>query len=448
MENKKQIVDKFLTENFTDIQKKRKSKNFTWQNVADDLFEKTGWVMDSEYIRNRFRHLRKQEPTEVVWKQSRRIGVTYEEVKENIPNSTQPVKFQYVSGQENKEKGTKEFNFTANNIPTEEEIIEHFNIDTAKFKISQIWHKTTPSGKYSISVNLQALKGIESENYEKKFEKFLEKYNNTILQNPNKDSKKALNSKNTEESCYLISLADLHIGNYQKPNYLELIKEKVFFTLDSAVEFNIEEIIILNTGDMLHTDTSKAQTWNNTQLDAQDSFEDAFTNGLDFVTSILDYSRELGLNTTFVNVRGNHSYDTEYCLGEALKKIYKTDNKVKILNSKDSRIYYAWKNNGFLFTHGDKGVERLPLLFATEGKEVFNTTEHHSIILGHLHHNKGKQFIDDRGEFAGIEVRVLGSPTSNDIWHKQNGFCQNKKAIQCMLFTATQGKYAEFNFKL
>lgn len=34
------------------------------------------------------------------------------------------------------------------------------------------------------------------------------------------------------------------------------------------------------------------------------------------------------------------------------------------------------------------------------------------------------------------------------IWHKQNGFCQNKKAIQCMLFTPSQGKYAEYNFKM
>ena len=466
MKNLKEIVDDYLTKHFTEIQQKRKNKNFKWSDIAfsiaidqnySDFFTKDGkLLLNPEYVRMRFRVLRKQEPTALAFtdfnvsKKSISKKELGEQTKKEIENlsSTASNKFRYISGAENKDKGTKEFIFSADNIPTEEEIISHFNIDLTKYKISQIWHKTTPSGKYSISVNLQVLKGLESQNYEQKFEKFLEKYNNTILQNPSKDKKPFEFQEENEEVCFIVSLADLHIGNYQKDNYLELIKEKVFYVIDSAKNFNVEEVIILNTGDLLHSDTSKTQTWNNTQLDAQDSFEDAFTNGLDFISSIIDYSRQSRVKTTFINVRGNHSFDTEYCLGEALKKVYKTDNKVKILNSKDSRIYYSWRNNGFLFAYGDKAVDRLPLLFATEGKETFSSTEHHSIILGHLHHNRGKQFINDRGEFAGIEVRVLGSPTSNDIWHKQNGFCQNKKAIQCMAFSPNQGKYAEFNFKL
>ena len=199
---------------------------------------------------------------------------------------------------------------------------------------------------------------------------------------------------------------------------------------------------------MLHTNGSQETTLGGTQLDSQLPFEDAFTQGLDFTTSIIDYGADLGIEITFINVRGNHSFDTEYCLGEALKKVYQKKKNVEIINNRDTRIYYYWKNNAFLFTHGDKAVERLPLLFATEGKESFQQADNHHIILGHLHHNKGKQFIDDRAEFAGIEVRVLGSPTSNDIWHKQNGFCQNKKSVIGMMFTPTEGKYAEFNFKL
>lgn len=432
MDNKQKLKD-FLTTNWEKIEKQRQEKSFTWTLVAEEFHKLTNLYLSSEYIRGVHRTLRDKVSTTVY---SKHPSVNKTEEKYHLNTSV-----------ENKDKGTKQFTFTASEIPTEQDIITHFNIDLTKYRINQIYHKTSFGGKYSITVSLLAVKGVEALNYEKKFAKFVEKYNEKILQNPSKDTAE-LEKSHSEKCCYLISMADLHIGNYQKPNYLEDITEKVRYTLYAAMQHNVDEVIILNTGDMLHTDTSKAQTWNNTQLDAQDTFEDAFSNGLDFVTNIIDYSRELGLKTTFVNVRGNHSFDTEYCLGEALKKVYKFDSKIKILNSKDTRLYYTWENNGFLFTHGDKGMDRLPLLFATEGKETFTETEHHHILLGHLHHNKGKQFINDRGEFAGIEVRVLGSPTSNDIWHKQNGFCQNKKAIQCMLFTPSQGKYAEYNFKM
>lgn len=426
----KKTVDKYLSDNFADILYKTKTFGFRWQMIADQI----ECCPNPEYLRDRWRKLKKK-------------MFPLGEIGYPVFNTAATDKFRVQSGKENKDRGQKEFTFTADNIPTEQEIIEHFNIDVTKWKIVNIYHKTSFKGKYSITVQANLLKGIESRNYEDQFKKFLDTYNVKIIQNPKKDKLKATDDSQGE-SLYLICLSDLHIGNYQKSGYLNSIEEKVTYCLSHIRRLNCSEVIILNTGDMLHTDTSKAQTWNNTQLDAQDSFEDAFTNGLNFTTSIIDYSRELSLNTTFVNVRGNHSFDTEYCLGEALKKVYKLDEKVTILNSKDTRIYYKWRNNGFLFTHGDKGVDRLPLIFATEGREVFNSTDHHHILLGHLHHNKGKQFIDDRGEFAGIEVRVLGSPTSNDIWHKQNAFCQNKKAIQCMQFTEEQGKFAEYNFKM
>lgn len=426
----KDKIDKFLTDNFNDIVKLQDSNSLKWRDICKQIL---GYEGESEYVRNRFRKIKDK------------IGSSVNSLS-NI-SSTSKDKFIFQSGKESKEKGTKEWTFTASSIPTEEEIIEHFNIDTKKWKIVNIYHKTSFGGKYSITVQTNLLKGIESENYTEKFDKFIEEYNKTIFVNNTRDRYKEENI-DPQDILYLIGLSDLHIGNYQIEGYLQKIKEKVFYTIDSAKEFSVNKIIILNTGDMLHTNGSQETTLGGTQLDSQLPFEDAFTQGLDFTTSIIDYGSDLGIEIVFINVRGNHSFDTEYCLGEALKKVYQKRKNIEIINNRDTRIYYHWKNNAFLFTHGDKAVERLPLLFATEGKESFQKADNHHIILGHLHHNKGKQFIDDRAEFAGIEVRVLGSPTSNDIWHKQNGFCQNKKSVIGMMFTPQEGKYAEFNFKL
>jgi len=450
MQNKQEVVDKYLTENFKLIEQQRNSHGFSWNSVLDKIeevikgnifhiyengiFDKS----DREYVRKRFLKLRQQEPT----------AFCNSQYTESATDST--TKFKYVSGVENKSKGAKEFTFTADNIPTEEEIISHFNIDTKKYKISQIWHKTTPSGKYSISVNLQALKGIEAEDYIGKFEKFVNEYNKVIFvnQTQSKFNKKGEERNIPNDVLYLVSLSDLHVGNYQKEGYLDRVKQRVFETFKSIAGSGIKKVILLNTGDMLHTNGSQSTTLSGTQLDSELPFEDAFTQGLELITSLIDYAATLSLSVTYVNVRGNHSFDTEFCLGEALKKIYQKQKNIEILNQRDTRIYYYWNNNAFLFTHGDKAVERLPLLFATEGKDFFNKAENHHILLGHTHHNSSKQFVNDRKEYAGIEVRVLGSPTSNDQWHKENGFTGNKKSIVSMLFTPEEGKYAEFNFKL
>lgn len=454
MQNKQEVVDKYLSSNFNQIEKQRTSQGFSWNSILDKIEESIkGNIFhiyengiydksDREYVRKRFSFLRnKQEPTAFCNSEYR--------LEDKVHNLTAKVeKFRYLSGKEDKSKGAKEFTFTADNIPTEEEIVEHFSIDLTKYKISQIWHKTTPSGKYSISVNLQALRGAEAENYTEKFDKFIDNYNKTIFVNQTKSEYAKQSKPTVTDSLYLVSLSDLHIGNYQKEEYLEKLKTEVYSSLNMMSSAGVAKIVILNTGDMLHTNGSQETTFGGTQLDSELAFEDAFTQGLDLTTSLIDYASDLALSVTFVNVRGNHSFDTEYCLGEALKKIYQKNKNVEILNQRDTRIYYYWNNNAFLFTHGDKAVERLPLLFATEGKEFFNKAENHHILLGHTHHNSSKQFVNDRKEYAGIEVRVLGSPTSNDQWHKQNGFVGNKKSIVSMLFSPEQGKYAEFNFKL
>ena len=466
----KETVDKYLTDNFKNIEKLRNLSGFSWNGILKEIEEQESLVgelftlyengqydkSDREYVRSRFTTLRSKAEdwaSKVLDENKEVIKVQAKEDFENLlikgcSSSTLEGKFKFFSGKEDKEKGTKEFHFTADNIPTEEEIVEHFSIDLTKYKISQIWHKTTPSGKYSISVNLQALRGAEAGNYTEKFDKFIENYNKAIFVNQTKSEYAKQSKPTVTDSLYLISLSDLHIGNYQKEGYLEKLKTEIYSSFNMMSSAGVAKIVILNTGDMLHTNGSQETTFGGTQLDSELAFEDAFTQGLDLTTSLIDYASDLALSVTFVNVRGNHSFDTEYCLGEALKKIYQKSKNVEILNQRDSRIYYYWNNNAFLFTHGDKAVERLPLLFATEGKESFQQADNHHILLGHTHHNSSKQFVNDRKEYAGIEVRVLGSPTSNDQWHKQNGFVGNKKSIVSMLFSPEQGKYAEFNFKL
>lgn len=475
----KEIVDSYLIENFQSIEDWRtgKKEGFQWEFVlhAIDVFGKEensylfkigrgakskyhGYYFTMvDYVRKRFRVLRELK--------NKQGNVTFDKFNtpilhglpytlENNNSSATQDKFVYTQKKEDTDlaKGKSEKTVvTSREIKTLEDLIEVCEIDTEIWNIDK-YVQNSWGNPNNQQWQVKAFLSVKQEklNLTKSFDKFISEYNKVIFVN---QTQSQFNKKEEERNIpndvlYLVSLSDLHIGNYQKAGYLDRVRQRVFETFKSIAGSGVKKVILLNTGDMLHTNGSQGTTLGGTQLDSELSFEDSFTQGLDLITSIIDYAATLSLSVTYVNVRGNHSFDTEYCLGEALKKIYQKQQNIEILNQRDTRIYYLWNNNAFMFTHGDKAVERLPLLFATEGKEFFNKAENHHILLGHTHHNSSKQFVNDRKEYAGIEVRVLGSPTSNDQWHKENGFTGNKKSIVSMLFTPEEGKYAEFNFKL
>ena len=113
--NLKQQVDKYLLENYETINVAKETPTFRWKEVAD----KIGKSIGSEYCRSRWRKITGNKTV-------------------TIPPTVSPEKFSYTSGKEDKNTGTKEFTFTAENIPSDQEIIDHFKIDTIKYRINQI----------------------------------------------------------------------------------------------------------------------------------------------------------------------------------------------------------------------------------------------------------------------------------------------------------------------
>jgi len=189
--NTRQKVIEFLSKRYNSILEAKQNGTISWVAIKDEFHQETRFEINKDYFRNVFKTII---PTEVI----------------NINSKKE--KFNFLTGNENKDKGTKEFCFTADKIPTEEEIISHFNIDITKYRISQIWHKTTPGGKYSISVNLQANKiGQLSSEFEQGFEKFCEKQSLKALKPESKINNVEI-SKFEKNSTVVINLADLHLG--------------------------------------------------------------------------------------------------------------------------------------------------------------------------------------------------------------------------------------------
>jgi hypothetical protein len=458
----KEIVDKYLIENWDSIQEQRKHKDFKWFDVAMEIGGSLN--IDPEYIRNRFRHLRND--IKKYWEEDVKLPMISKIFEDKLKQGqksfqkdlektmlpkkysiTSPLtKFQYTSGTENKDKGTKEFTFTASEIPTETQIVEHFNIDLNKYKISQIWHKTTPSGKYSISVNLQALKGQEAINYIKEFEEFVNKRNTAIFTNFTEKYWETDKEYNKEKNCtVVINLADLHLGklvsesetgeryniDIAKERFIESVK---YLAQKSYQCYGVKKFILSTLGDTLHIDSLKSTTTAGTYVESDTRASKVFQTALDVITEAIEVLKQYAPEVEFININGNHCELSEQHLGIALKAYYRNDKQVKIDSDPKNRKYRAIGSNFLTWNHGDTNTATLPLTVATEQAEMWGKSKFRIIQLGHLHSTK-KRVYQAEDEYNGVIVRHFSSLSGTDFWHDKNNFKGSQKRGTALVFS-------------
>jgi hypothetical protein len=430
--NLKQQVDKYLLENYETINVAKETPTFRWKEVAD----KIGKSIGSEYCRSRWRKITGNKTV-------------------TIPPTVSPEKFSYTSGKEDKNSGTKEFTFTADNIPSDQEIIDHFKIDTIKYRINQIYHKTSFGGKYAITVSLLSNKPEFAVDYKKEFQDFLDSYNLKKL-SPSVTQKQT-DSKNTKTSV-LLNLSDLHVGKlaWDKEtgsDYdVDLAKQVFLEALNNLANqsircFNVEEFVLNIGGDFLHTNGSNNSTANGTIMNDVDSrYQKIFTKGLEILTTAIDFLSSFeDVKVKVFIVQGNHDLATSFYLGESLKAFYRKDKNVEILNDPHIRKYHKYGVSTYMLTHGDCKDDGLPLTFATEKPDYFANSIYRYIFLGHLHKSSRKVYLTEN-EVNGVVSRRLNSLSPTDAWHNANNYVGAKRMANALVFDKQNGQIAEFNY--
>lgn len=416
---KKQLVDNYLSKNADKVETWRNQKGFSWKEVAEDLGDKS---VDGEYIRSRYKSFRR--------------FVT--------PTPSPKGEYTFNEGKEDKSRGTKEFTFTADNIPTEQEIIEHFNIDIKKYPINQIYHKTSFGGKYAITVSclLNKQSQLTSE-FEKAFENFCKEQSNKVLKTYYKIE---LPDNNLEKDCtVVINLADLHLGklvsehetgeryniDIAKERFLTCIKHLAFKSYQC---YGIKKFILSSLGDTLHTDTIKSTTTSGTYVESDTRASKVFEVALEVLTESIDILKQFADEVEFININGNHCELSEHHLGIALKAYYRNDEKVKINAEPKVRKSILVGDNLLSWTHGDTNMNTLPLTIATEVSELWGKSKFRLIQLGHLHGTKKKVF-QAEDEFNGVIVRHFSSLSGTDSWHNKNNYIGNQKRGTALVFS-------------
>jgi len=375
---KKQLVDNYLSKNFEKVEMWRNSKNFSWREVTEDLGNKS---IDGEYIRSRYKWFRKK-------------GSEFIKTPLFIPSINEE-KYSFTDGKEDKSKGTKEFTFTADNIPTEEEIISHFNIDTTKYRINQIYHKTSFGGKYAITVSLLANKGNQTididYNFIHKISNIqpIEKINLTV--NKLKGSLPVASVIIPKQDAHW-NKSDIDGNNSIEDRFVSFTKILLNQLEKTAKVNQIEEILYIVGSDEFNSEWTSATTKGTPQQDSI-SYTKSFEKISEFNIEIIKLLRFYSPKVKVMLLNGNHDHNVSWHLAHLLKHVFSKNETIEINDSLENTKFYSYRGTLTLLNHGDAIKPKdLAAKFPILAKEQWSNHTNFMVLTGDKHHEVAHDF--------------------------------------------------------
>jgi hypothetical protein len=232
---------------------------------------------------------------------------------------------------------------------------------------------------------------------------------------------------------------------------VEIFKETINrIIVELCVIKELKKIVLPIGNDLFHTNGFNSQTKKGTQIEYFGSPEDAYYVICDLITQVI---KDLAIiaPVEVIMVKGNHDEDKITTLGYWLDRYfsYKNSkestnfNKVNINFLRTQRKYVRFGENLIGFAHGDKEkskISQLPLIMATEAKELWGQTTHRKMYLGDLHHGFEYQFLKAKDQ-PGVEVEYLRSVGTTDTWHEDFGWIGVPKTAYIQIFDEFEGEY-------
>jgi len=210
---------------------------------------------------------------------------------------------------------------------------------------------------------------------------------------------------------------------------------------------NIEKIVFPVGNDFFNTDGKENQTSNHTPQDEDLRWMKTFRNGRRLIVEGIEKLKQLA-NVEVIIIQGNHDFERSYYLGDSLIGWFRNDQNVSINNEATPRKYLKYGQNLIGLTHGNnEKIADLPLLMASEKKELWSDTKFHEWHIGHFHHKKQIKFqtIDEQ---KGCVIRFMRSLSGTDAWHNLKGYVQNVQSAEAFIWHPQEGMIAHLFFNL
>ncbi len=210
---------------------------------------------------------------------------------------------------------------------------------------------------------------------------------------------------------------------------LKIAEDTLFAAADKLVGLTpyTEEAVIVEVGDLFHSDGHKNQTTSGTPVDVDSRLGKVFRVGMSTMTRITERALEKHEIVHFKSVVGNHDGTLSVLFPLMMKFYYRDNPRVIVDDSPSPYQWFRWHNNLFGIVHGDmQKMSDLGEIMATDRPKDWGETEHRYWVCGHLHHSIRK-------ELRGCTVDVLPTMAAKDAWHNRSGY-RSARAMKASVY--------------
>ena len=219
------------------------------------------------------------------------------------------------------------------------------------------------------------------------------------------------------ENNLVVQLADLHFGVTKLKDTTDKLSKLV-----DRIDYGYKTIVIEQLGDLFHSSQMKSsQTLKGTMLDDVDMAQ-AIEDAKSFFDVVLTKCLGCSQKVIVEHASGNHSGNMEYMFLIYLESKYP---EVTVNYHNDTRVAYQLGKVGIMLSHGDTvALNKLPMLFANEYKQLWADSEVCEVHTAHKHNKYTEQEID------GVVLRQAPTIKPNDLYEITNGWTTSRKIIQ------------------
>lgn len=382
------------------------------------------------------------------WKKSKeyyakKLNISVDEVEELLKR----LKF----STQDEIEGTFDMSFEGywDTYPTPEDIIKRYNINTEKWRLSNVWIKEKGNKIVCSSHFVQVRKSYEIDINTDELIQKLNEYKPS--HNQIEILKKEKFYQSSEKVCVLLNLTDIHIDkkhlNEKENNIferIEFLKSKIsLFVERSSILYEIKRIVLIIGSDLFDTDTYNGTTTKGTvQEDTIVRWNESFMLMFDFFVYLINYLKEYaleGLDVIFM--QGNHDRTKSFYLVYALHKYFEKEKQVRFDVGVAKRKFVLYGDTFIGLHHGDCKIKDLPIVFSKEFYKEWGRAKYHEIIVGHLH-----WYMED-GK-TGVRIKQFPSVSGVNDWSDMNNYVSADRALICLVYDEKKGRITEFEEKI
>lgn len=233
---------------------------------------------------------------------------------------------------------------------------------------------------------------------------------------------------------------------------IRIFQKTIDKIVDTVEAYELDRVILPIGNDLFHTNGFNSQTKKGTQIEYYGSPEENYYLICDAITEVIKKFSNKCKEVHVIMVKGNHDEDKIAALGFWLDRYFNNEmfNNVSVDWSRQQRKYIKFGDNLIGFAHGDKEkskIAQLPLIMATEAKEMWGNTTYRKMYLGDLHHGFEYQFLKAKDQ-PGVEVEYLRSVGTTDSWHQDFGWIGIPKTAYLQIFDSKDGEVIRQKFNI